>query len=133
MGARKTDLSAEILDMIYIGIKHEIGQNAATEFVKMIQCMRILPTIAFLHNLYQLESNNWILAEEAISYRLVDFGPLDENAKLVIFCTGMAWVAKGCDETNLIKIPFLEKHQEELQTTLSTYDFPAYNKTKKMK
>ena len=58
-GAITCDLNGKMLEGIYQGIKKEYGVNAAKNFVKMINNIKVLSATTFLQELYNLFYNKW--------------------------------------------------------------------------
>ncbi len=53
------DLNSSILEMLHGGIKTEIGEPAAKNFVNMVQELKNTNAESFLKELYQLEKKGW--------------------------------------------------------------------------
>ncbi len=114
-GAILSDLNSELLEMIHEGIRREIGEKAAKNFVQMVADIDALSATFFLNSLYGLEASGWKWkkrSKKAEALDHVDVGP-DSPAR---FGIGMAtlgsWMFGGSErnETAQISSDFLEKH-----------------------
>jgi len=108
-GARRSDLSGEMLIAIHKIITEKLGENQAKEFVTMIQNISCLSATNFLNSLFALEANNWVYkpGEE----RNIDLGP-DEPEKLAIGIASLVEVmfsSERRDETELIRNSFFNE------------------------
>lgn len=108
-GAITSDLNSDLLEMIYKGIRAEIGAPAAMNFVQMVNDQPSLAATHFLHQLYELERNKWVWVK-----------PLDPQVNEVAFtnelealCTVMSFDPHRRDDTFRIRYAFLDKHREE--------------------
>lgn len=58
-GATTADLNSNILHRIHAGIRKFYGDEAARNFVLMVEELPKLSGVMFLENLYALENNGW--------------------------------------------------------------------------
>ena len=115
-GAITTDLNYTKLQAFYDAIVAEIGQDAATAFVRMVADMESLSATAFLNRLYELEACDWHFApRESRPAEGHDVGP-DGPGRYVtgIFSVAGALYGGDRDKTEWIRRDFLDRHQEEL-------------------
>lgn len=112
-GAITCDLNGKMLEGIYQGIKKEYGVNAAKNFVKMINNIKVLSATTFLQELYNLFYNKWKYINKKEHAAGVAVGK-DENGDydLIGGMFGMmeAMMGSGRDETQSIKSYFLTQH-----------------------
>ena len=112
-GAITCDLNGKMLEGIYQGIKKEYGVNAAKNFVKMINNIKVLSATTFLQELYNLFYNKWKYINKKEHAAGVAVGK-DENGDydLIGGMFGMmeAMMGSGRDETQSIKTGFLIRH-----------------------
>lgn len=117
-GAILTDLNSELLEMIYDGIRREIGEAAAKNFVQMVADIDVLSATLFLNSLYGLEANGWKwkkrskLSKTSKATDHVDIGPDDGHRFAIGMATIGSWLGGGSErnETPMISSDFLEKH-----------------------
>ncbi len=131
-GNNSGDLDSKLIEMIYKGIKTEIGQDAAKAFVNMVGEMTTdASATTFLVSLYRLERNGWKFSSqlkpkdsaEAFAEALQDAERRDGEfpiaagmAGIFGFMLGDASVRAG--DGFRITGDFLRKHEAELDKKL---------------
>ena len=58
-GAIACDLNSPILEMIFKGVKAEIGEDAAKQFIQMVADIDVLSATHFLNTFYVFGENGW--------------------------------------------------------------------------
>ena len=130
-GARYCDLNPDQLKTIYDGVKENIGDDAASAFVEMIENMDSLSATNFLNNLYALEARDWkyVPIEESD----IDVGP-DGPQREVIGLASIfsALSSNDVDDTEAIrrgffyKIGYTPKPKEE-DNAIGIDGYPLYS------
>jgi hypothetical protein len=112
-GATLSDLNDRILECIHRDIKKEYGVNAAKNFVKMVNDIKILSATTFLQELYDLFSNNWKYTNKK-EYAAGVSVPKNEDGEydmgMGMFGMMQARMDSGRDDTQMIKTGFLIRH-----------------------
>jgi hypothetical protein len=112
-GATISDLDCNILEGIYKGIETDYGKDAAENFVKMVDDIKVLSATIFLEELYQLFRNNWKYKAKKTHASGITV-PKDENGEydMMAGMFGMmaALTSSGRDDTQRIKGSFLRSH-----------------------
>ncbi|MFA5207524.1 MAG: hypothetical protein WC428_02590 [Candidatus Paceibacterota bacterium] len=117
-GAILCDLNGKQLEGIYQGILKEFGKKAASNFVKMVEDIKVISCTTFLEELYMLCGNGWKYTKKpkeqqanGISIPKNDQGEYDDRS-MVSGMLGMfaAFGNNGRDETPQIKNFFLSNH-----------------------
>ncbi len=114
-GATVSDLNSKMLDEICGLVQKNHGRKASRNFVKMIEKMPVLSATDFLLSFYALEENGWEYEENrvrsdapsGIIVRKDSDGNYDPKHGMVSI---MSALSRGQDQTNSIKMPFLNKH-----------------------
>lgn len=114
-GAILSDLNSELLEMIHEGVRREIGEKAAKNFVQMVADIDVLSATFFLNSLYSLEANGWKWkkrSKKAEALDHVDVGPDGPGRFAIGMATIGSWMGGGSErnETPMISSDFLEKH-----------------------
>lgn len=112
-GATLSDLNDRILECIYRDIKKEFGTNAAKNFVKMVNDIKVLSATTFLEELYMLFHSNWKYTNKkqhaaGVSVPKNEDGEYDMG--MGIFGMTEAIMNSGRDDTQMIKTGFLIRH-----------------------
>lgn len=111
-GATMGDLNGKMLEGIYQGIKKDFSTDAAKNFVKMVEDIKVLSATTFLEELYMLYNNNWKYENKTQHASGVTV-PKDENGEYDMLggMFGMmeAMMSSGRDDTQMIKNGFLIK------------------------
>jgi hypothetical protein len=68
-GNNLRDLNSRILEMVYGGIRQEIGAAAAKAFVNMVKDMKNTNAKGFLDDLYRLERKEWRYSQPVMKVR----------------------------------------------------------------
>jgi hypothetical protein len=112
-GATISDLDGNILEGIYRGIETDYGKNAAKNFLKMVEDIKVMSATTFLEELYQLFRNDWKYKNKSKHASGITV-PKDENGEYDIMAGmfGMmaALTSNGRDDTQRIKGSFLRSH-----------------------
>ena len=114
-GATLSDLNSELLQMIWKGVKKEVGKKAAAAFVEMVVDIEVLSATCFLNTLYSLEARGWIWTKPNRcqgNLDHIDVGPDGEGRFAVGMASIAAWMGGGSsrDDTLMIRGEFLAKH-----------------------
>lgn len=114
-GATMSDLNIEILEGIYQEILKEYGKNAAKNYIKMIDDIKVLSATTFLEELYQLHNNNWKYSKKeqhanGISIPKNENGEYDETSAVSGMFGIYAAMGNNRDDTISIKGGFLRTH-----------------------
>jgi len=111
-GATLTDLNSEILEKIYQGIEKEFGEKAASNYVKMVDGIKVLSATTFLQELYLLESRGWEYVPKRDESGIVVPKNEDGEYNTELGMLGMisALSSSGRDDTQQIKGHFLLTH-----------------------
>jgi hypothetical protein len=68
-GNNLRDLNSRILEMVYGGIRQEVGPAAAKAFVNMVKDMKNTNAKGFLDDLYRLERKEWRYSQLVMKVR----------------------------------------------------------------
>lgn len=111
-GATLMDLNSGILEMIYQGINNEYGEEAANNYVKMVDGIKVMSATTFLNELYNLKNCGWkyVSTED----NLPDITTLYESLNLRF------------DDTQKIKNRFLIKHDIQPKTIYNSFNNITY-------
>jgi hypothetical protein len=117
-GAITCDLNGKMLEGIYQGIEKEFGKDAAKNFVKMVDDIKVISATTFLEELYMLFGNNWKYTKKrksrqasGISVPKNEDGEYDDRSALSGMMGIFAAMSNGGrDETMMIKSQFLYQH-----------------------
>jgi hypothetical protein len=132
------DLNSSILELLYQGIKKEIGPDAAKAFVNMVRDLKNTNAQSFLNELYRLERKQWRWADPVLKVRVatVEAGVgMDEEIEQVdekrphftrrvteiINAFTRSGSLYGHDKA--ITQDFLNKHKDELNQSLFSSSF----------
>ena len=112
-GATLSDLNDRILEGIHNGIKKEYGLDAAKNFVKMVNDIKVLSATTFLQELYNLFFNNWKYINKkqhaaSVSVPKNEDGEYDMD--MGMFGMMEARMNSVRDDTQMIKTGFLIRH-----------------------
>ena len=128
-GATLSDLNSELLQMIWKGVKKEIGKKAAAAFAEMVADIDVLSATCFLNTLYALEVQGWVWKKPngcQGDMDHIDVGPEGEGRLAVGMASIAAWMGGGSnrDDTLMIRGGFLAKHgkkDKQLERYLGGY------------
>lgn len=125
-GAILSDLDSDLLERIYKGVKNEIGNEAAENFVQMVADIKILSATCFLNTLYGLEVSKWVWKKSDRPDRAMDHIDLPHEHE-GRFEAGMATIGAVLggglerDETHAIRGEFLQKHGKSVPGSRCNY------------
>ena len=97
------DFDGHKLFKIYTLIQKNIGEQAADNFVKMIENINDLSASNFLNHLYALEAHNWIYSPSATPKSENSVHTKANSRRLFSSLYGL-----NCDDTDLIRNTFLD-------------------------
>ncbi len=111
-GATLSDLNSKILEGIYLGIEKQFGDNAAENYVKMVDGIKVLSATTFLNELYALFYADWKYKakdknENGIEIHKNKDGEYDETHGMISMLNAMN---NRSDETKQIKGYFCISH-----------------------
>lgn len=120
------DLDSDILEMVYTGVRTEIGESAAKAFVQMVDSLKEdASATTFLISLYRLEANDWRFAEHLLPR---DAGESTVEAVSDAFkksvrqglAVGVFALWGPCGDAPALQITgkFLRRHRDELADEL---------------
>ena len=115
-GAVLSDLNSQHLEKIYDLILKNHGENAADNFIDMVEGIKVLSATDFLVTLYSLESCGWKYDSEKVKSDAVggilvrkdSNGNYDEIHGELSMMTALT--SGGRNETESIRRPFLRNH-----------------------
>ncbi|PZO86108.1 MAG: hypothetical protein DI626_06935 [Micavibrio aeruginosavorus] len=133
------DLNSLHLEMIYAGIKTEIGADAAKAFVNMVKNLKNTNAKSFLLELYRLERKNWRYTVPIIKMQVADKPAASPDAKpgdptqvspaappvkrmteiLNAFTKSGSYFGHDKDITG----PFLDSHKAEIERSVLAGDY----------
>jgi hypothetical protein len=111
-GATLSDLNGQILQEIYNGIEKHFGDEAAENYVKMVDGIKVLSATTFLQELYDLYYSGWKYTpekEDASGIAVHKDEDGNYNTALGMFGVSLA-LSNDRDDTNSIKAGFLLAH-----------------------
>lgn len=119
-GATHGDLNSPILELIYKGVKKEIGEAAAKHFVQMVADIDVLSATKFLNIFYAFGDGGWKWKRPQAGAKgnaldHFDFPQGDQERALNGVASIGAWMGGGSDrdDTEYIRGAFLGKHRSE--------------------
>lgn len=133
------DLNSLHLEMIYAGIRTEIGTDAAKAFVNMVKNLKNTNAKSFLLELYRLERKNWRYTVPIIKMQVADrsaapeakagdaapapAAPLPPVRRMTEILNAFTKSGSYFGHDKDITGPFLESHKAEIERSALAGDY----------
>jgi hypothetical protein len=115
-GAICCDLNSELLEMIYVGVKKEAGDEAAAAFVQFVYDFDKLSATAFLNEFYIFCARGYSSVPRThTALDELDAGPDGPSQEIIgtVALFGALCGDMARDETESIRGSFIQKHRSE--------------------